>query len=203
MSDFHCHLHPMASKISTASCWSPSPLPPTFWRDYPLLAPGRSLLNTALGELIVADYALSRLSHRSFEHLVQALAVKTIGPGIVVFGDGPDGGREATFERKVAYPDDLDPWDGYGVVQAKFLQRPSGTPKDGDWAVDQLKAELGKYLDSDKNLRQPDYFIFATNAVLTPVNERGSKDRAVALLEEFKENSSLKGYAIWGLRPTL
>ena len=37
----------------------------------------------------MTDYALTRLSHRSFEHLVQALAVKIIGPGIVVFGDGP------------------------------------------------------------------------------------------------------------------
>ena len=90
----------------------------------------------------MTDYALARLSHRSFEHLVQALAVKIIGPGIVVFGDGPDGGREATFERKVAFPSALDPWDGYGVVQAKFLQRPYGAPKDGDWALNQLKDEL-------------------------------------------------------------
>ena len=145
----------------------------------------------------MTDYALARLSHRSFEHLVQALAVKIIGPGIVVFGDGPDGGREATFERKVAFPSALDPWDGYGVVQAKFLQRPYGAPKDGDWALDQLKDELSKYLDSSKNLRQPDYFVFATNAVLTPANGRGSKDRALALLDEFKANTSLRDYAIW------
>ena len=145
----------------------------------------------------MTDYALARLSHRSFEHLVQALAVKIIGPGIVVFGDGPDGGREATFERKVAFPSALDPWDGYGVVQAKFLQRPYGAPKDGDWALDQLKDELSKYLDPSKNLRQPDYFVFATNAVLTPANGRGSKDRALALLDEFKANSSLRDYAIW------
>ena len=145
----------------------------------------------------MTDYALARLSHRSFEHLVQALAVKIIGPGIIVFGDGPDGGREATFERRVAFPSALDPWDGYGVVQAKFLQRPNGAPKDGNWAVDQLKDELSKYLDLDKGLHQPDYFIFVTNAVLTPVNGQGSKDRALALLEEFKANSSLRDFAIW------
>ena len=78
------------------------------------------------------DYALNRLSSRSFEHLVQSLAVKILGAGITIFGDGPDGGREATFEGKVLYPSGADPWDGYGVVQVKFLQRPSGTRKDGD-----------------------------------------------------------------------
>ena len=50
------------------------------------------------------DYDLSRLSSRSFEQLIQSLAIKVLGPGIVVFGDGPDGGREAIFERKLDYP---------------------------------------------------------------------------------------------------
>jgi hypothetical protein len=85
------------------------------------------------------DYDLSRLSNRSFEHLVQALAARVLGPGIVVFGDGPDGGREATFERKVPYHSSVDGWDGYGVVQAKYRQRSGDTHQDGSWAVDQLK----------------------------------------------------------------
>ena len=143
------------------------------------------------------DYALNRLSSRSFEHLVQSLAVKILGAGITIFGDGPDGGREATFEGKVLYPSGADPWDGYGVVQVKFLQRPSGTRKDGDWAVEQLKDELAKFANADRGLRQPDYFVYVTNAVLTPVHERGSKDRARQLLEDFKTNTSLKGYRIW------
>ena len=143
------------------------------------------------------DYDLSRLSNRSFEHLVQALAARVLGPGIVVFGDGPDGGREATFERKVSYPSSVDGWDGYGVVQAKYRQRSRETQQDGSWAVDQLKEELGKYTDPESKLRKPDYFIFATNVVLTPVLNKGSKDRAVAVLEEFKNQSPLKDYAIW------
>ena len=145
----------------------------------------------------MTDYALSRLSSRSFEHLVQALTVRVMGPATLVFGDGPDGGREAIFEREVAYPSGSDPWNGYGVVQVKFLQRPSSTPRDGDWAVEQLKGELSKYVDPSKNLRKPDYFVYVTNAVLTPVNERGSKDRARALLDDFKAKTSLRDYAIW------
>ena len=143
------------------------------------------------------DYDLSRLSPRSFEHLVQALATRVLGPGIVVFGDGPDAGREATFERKVPFPTTVDGWDGYGVVQAKYRQRLVDTQQDGNWAVDQLKDEIRKYTDPESKLRKPDYFIFATNVVLTPVLENGSKDRAVAALEEFKNQSPMKDYAIW------
>ena len=71
----------------------------------------------------LTDYDLSQLSSRSFEQLLQALAAKVLGPGVGVFGDGPDGGREATFHGKVPYPYDDDSWEGYGVLQAKFRQR--------------------------------------------------------------------------------
>ena len=143
------------------------------------------------------DYDLSRLSSRSFEQLIQSLAIRVLGPGIVVFGDGPDGGREATFERKLNFPTPEDAWDGYGVVQAKFRQRLGGTQENGNWAVDQLKDEIRKYTDPDSNLRSPDYFIYATNVVLTPVHENGSKDRVTAVLEDFKKQTALKGYAVW------
>ncbi len=145
----------------------------------------------------MTDYALSRLSSRSFEHLIQSLAVNVLGPGITIFGDGPDGGREATFDGELTYPSAADPWDGYGVVQVKFLQRPSNTPKDGNWAVDELRKELRKFANNERGLRQPDYFVYVTNAVLTPVHEWGSKDRAERLLEDFKSQTSLKGYDIW------
>ena len=145
----------------------------------------------------MADYDLSQLSSRSFEHLIQALAVKVLGPGVGIFGDGPDGAREATFDGRVPYPSTAEKWDGYGVVQAKFRQRSGNATQDGDWAVAQLKSELNKYLDIDNKLRKPDYFIYVTNLVLTPVKEKGSKDRAQAVLEDFKNRLPLKGYDIW------
>ena len=145
----------------------------------------------------MADYDLSQLSSRSFEHLLQALAAKVLGPGLSVFGDGPDGGREATFTGQVPYPFPGDNWDGYGVLQAKFRQRSGNVTNDGDWALTQLKSEIAKYLDPNNNLRKPDYFIYATNVVLTPVNTAGSKDRVEALLRDFKECLPLKGYDVW------
>ena len=143
------------------------------------------------------DYDLSRLSSYSFEQLIQSLAVRLLGPNIVIFGDGPDGGREATFEGKVPFPNSVNGWNGYGVVQVKYRQRSGDTKQDGNWAVKQLKGEIRKYIDPDSNRRKPDYFIFATNVVLTPVSEKGSKDRVIAVLEDFKKQSSLKDYAVW------
>ena len=143
------------------------------------------------------DYDLSILSNRTFEHLIQALATKVIGPDVMPFGDGPDGGREATFDGKVNYPSSENGWDGYGVIQAKFLQRPSSTYTDGQWAISQLKSEMEKYLQPATNWRKPDYFVFATNVVLSAVSESGSKDQIVKLLEGYKTRLSLKHYAIW------
>ena len=143
------------------------------------------------------DYDLAKLSSRCFEQLLQALAAKVLGPGIRIFGDGPDGGREATFEGKVPYPSVADSWDGYGVLQAKFRQRPRDITNDGQWAVEQLQSEIKKYLNPANKRRKPEYFIYATNVVLTPVQNQGSKDRAVALLETLKKRLPLKDYDIW------
>jgi len=50
------------------------------------------------------DYDPTRLGEREFEHLSQALALAVLGAGVSVFGDGPDGGREASFEAGCASP---------------------------------------------------------------------------------------------------
>jgi hypothetical protein len=65
------------------------------------------------------DYDLSRLNWRSFEQLIQGVGSETLGPGLVAFGDGPDGGREAAINARLPYPTGEDQWSGYTVVQAK------------------------------------------------------------------------------------
>ncbi len=145
----------------------------------------------------MADYDLSRLSPRSFEQLVQAIAAVVIGPGIVAFGDGPDGGREAVFDGRIPYPYDTDRWHGYGVVQAKYRQRAEGTGKDADWALQELKKELDKFADPERRLRKPEYYIFATNVVLSPVAEKGAKDKAAALFARYKTKVPIKDFRLW------
>ena len=145
----------------------------------------------------MTDFNLHGLADSSFERLIQSLALKVIGPNVAVYGDGPDGGREAIFDGKVSYPSADRGWEGYGVIQAKFLKRSRNSTSDRDWAISQLKMELDKYLEPDNKRRKPDYFIFATNVILTPVQESGSKDRVNALLENFKNQMPLRGYAVW------
>ena len=145
----------------------------------------------------MSDYDLARLSTRSFEQLIQAIAVKVLGPGTVVFGDGPDGAREATFEGRPSYPSAAEPWDGYVVVQANFRQRPQGSLLDAKWVLSQLTAELKKFISKRRRLRKPDYYIFCTNLVLTAAQGTGSKDRVFQLLESYRKRLNAKGFAIW------
>jgi hypothetical protein len=145
----------------------------------------------------MTDYNLAALSTRSFEQMIQALAVKTLGPNTAIFGDGPDGGREATFEGRIPYPNTSSPWEGYGVIQAKFLQRPADSRKDGRWVVDQLTQELRKFTDRKRTLRKPEYYIFATNVVLSPVTGHGFKDKVISTLQTYQNLHGLKGFAVW------
>jgi hypothetical protein len=162
---------------------------------------------------LVPDYNLEGLSPRSFEQLIQAISSNVLGPGLVVFGDGPDGGREATFQGRTSYPSVTDQWDGFFVVQAKFrLRKRSSTKEDADWLLKQVKAELRNQLWSKQRRRvlrgqtsgsrvgapRPiDYYILGTNVVLTPVAESGSKDKVSSLLEQVQTQYGLKGFAVW------
>lgn len=152
------------------------------------------------------DYQLDRLNTRSFEQLIQALGLEIIGPHLMIFGDGPDGGREATFDGPSKYPTPDQGWNGYGLVQAKFRQVPDPEPKkNADWAIKQLKSEFAKLKPRPKGKQSrvpgertcPEYYIFATNLTLTPVAKRGGKDRVRALLDGYKKSHGLKDYAIW------
>jgi hypothetical protein len=146
----------------------------------------------------MADYNLAGLNSRDFEHLTQALAINYVAPGVTPFGDGPDGGREATFQGSMSYPSTQELWNGYLVIQSKFLVRPTGdTGKDGDWAIAQLKGDLGKFIDPKRGLPKPEYYIFVTNVVLTPVQGSGTKDKAFAIFEQYKDVIGLKGYDVW------
>lgn len=124
---------------------------------------------------------LTGLGPRGFERMCQALATYVLGAGIEVFGSGPDGGREASFRGKVPYPSSVDPWDGFGVVQAKFKERILGTGADTAWLRRQVKAELDAWADPGKARvsqgRRPDYLIVATNVTLSGVPGSGGKAR--------------------------
>lgn len=66
------------------------------------------------------NYDLDRIGSEEFEHLIQALLKRVVGPGTVTFGAGADGGREATFTGKASYPSPEKAWTGHWIFQAKY-----------------------------------------------------------------------------------
>lgn len=153
--------------------------------------------------LAMTDYALTSLGSHRFEELSQALALKTLGPTVEVFGDGPDGGREASFQGLTRFPSSDAPWVGYGVLQAKFRKRPEGTGKDADWLIDQINSELKAWANPHSNRvrkgRLPDYLLITSNVVLSSVPGSGGIDRVRKVLQERAQelNLPLKGWEIW------
>ncbi len=133
--------------------------------------------------------------------MCQALAMGVLGPGIRVFGDGPDGGREASFDSQLRYPTPTDPWDGYGVLQVKYKTTIVGTGADTAWLRSRIKAELDAWANSDnrrvKDGRSPRYLIVATNVALSSVPGRGGKDRIDELIGSYADVLGLKGWRVW------
>ncbi|MFJ9408874.1 NACHT domain-containing protein [Streptomyces sp. NPDC101393] len=151
------------------------------------------------------DYDLTRLGTREFEHLTQALALRVFGAGVEVFGDGPDGGREAAFRGRTRYPapDPEEPWDGYGVLQSKFRARPMGTEMDTAWFLSEAKRELNHWANPRskraKERELPQYLLFATNVVLSPVAGSGGIDTVKREIENLITELKLpiEGFKVW------
>ncbi len=147
------------------------------------------------------DYDLTRLGDREFEHLSQALALQVLGPGVSVYGDGPDGGREATFKGRMRFPEPGEPWNGYGVVQAKFKRRRGSNREDTDAFLHAVAAELNRWADPKSNRvkrgRVPQYLLFITNVVLSAVPGSGGVDRVHALIQGYAGRVGLKEWQLW------
>lgn len=152
----------------------------------------------------MSDYQLERLGTREFEHVTRALALAVFGAGVRPFGDGKDGGREATFEGATTYPQPEPSegcWDGYGVIQAKFRQRPLDVGNNAVWFKAQIKKELDEWKDKTKGRRTkgrlPEYLLVTTNVFLSPVPKTGGVDTIKAYLADELGQLGLKGWDFW------
>jgi hypothetical protein len=113
-------------------------------------------------------YDLSRFSPGSFQSFAQSLALHEFGPGLQVYGLGPDGGRDASFNGSPNYPSKANPWTGYTVIQVKYKEKPSNDSRDADWLVTQVKKEQTRWKKA-KGERHPDYYLLITNVDLSPL----------------------------------
>lgn len=133
------------------------------------------------------SYDFDRFSPQSFERFVQSMACARFGSGVQVYGAGGDGAREATFEGRCSPDEGKTTWDGYVVVQAKYMTEPKNTKQDLAWLVKQLDKDLVKFLDKRRNLRTPDYYVIATNVSLTAGAENAEGKRGGSL-DSFREH---------------
>lgn len=161
------------------------------------------------------DHDLTSLGSRAFEQMIVSLALAELGPGLSVFGDGPDGGREATCDMPIEWSrtavpgQDSATWRGRTVVQAKYNVKPDPAPlANATW----LQYEIGKELKSWVKAKVegtrdwfPDQIIFVTNVDLSPVAKSGGLDLVDKYIRKRIDEGSdaakaglrIRDYRIW------
>ncbi|MEH0934009.1 NACHT domain-containing protein [Micromonospora psammae] len=145
------------------------------------------------------DYDLTRLGDKQFEHLAQALLVKHLGPQVQVFGAGPDGGREASWDGPVVDARLPGGWDGYGVAQAKYMHKPGNAGQNYTWLRQQILHEFVEWTKPEtRRGRLPQYYLIITNVTLSAVPGSGI-DAIVNTIKEAAVSHGLhfKDVAIW------
>lgn len=141
-------------------------------------------------------YNLDALGQQEFEHLCQSLVQQIIGPGAQVYGMGSDGAREATFKGKAPYPSKEEQWDGSWIFQAKFHDVQQIGPKAARRSLlVELDNELSKITEKYKH--HCNNFILMTNVSLTPVFQKGIKDRIDNKIIP-KYHHAIKHIHVWG-----
>lgn len=144
----------------------------------------------------MTDYDLNRLGEKEFEHLAQALIKNIIGVGTITFGDGPDGGREATYSGKAPYPSDSEQWDGQWIFQAKYHDLNAiGHDAARKQILLDLRSELEKI--SEKYERDCRNYILITNVHLSSVDKKGTHDKiSEKILPDFQDR--IPNIHVWG-----
>jgi hypothetical protein len=150
------------------------------------------------------DHDLTRLGSHEFEHLTQAPCMAALGARLSTFGDGPDGGREATVEGRLTWDAEggaAAVWDGYTVIQAKFRVRPEGVQSNLKWLRTELRKELSRWTDSRykrSKTRKPDNLLIVTNVALSAAAAGGvdtANEEIAALID--KHSLNVKAWRLW------
>lgn len=161
--------------------------------------PAASLTDPQMAE-ILRHYDLNSLDPMGFEKLCQALAARTLGIGTRIHGGyGPDGGRDASFDGQLdSYPSKIDPWAGYIVMQAKFIQA-GNTPASANQFRNWIRHEVARWSPNGR-LREAeksaDYLILATNISVPAAFGPDGWRRIGDLVRDISGNT-LKGWEVW------
>lgn len=175
----------------------------------PQLLIGGSSLNLKVDESLTdagipgiigtVTYSFDFLGWKEFEHLVQALASKVIGPRVSSFGAGADGGREAIWDGEAASLGALPDWNGYGVVQAKYSEFPEKPAANLEWLKKAILKELRDWAKEGSNRStKPQFILFASNVRLSPA-PGGGKDAIKTIIadEIYALNLPILDFRVW------
>ena len=141
-------------------------------------------------------YNLNALGPEEFERMCQSLVQEVIGPGAKIYGIGRDGARDATFHGSACYPSTQERWDGDWIFQVKFHDVEQIGPGNARvQLIKDLDAELSAITEKYQNAC--DNYILMTNVSLTPVYQRGTKDK-IDLEVVPRYTQSLEHIHVWG-----
>lgn len=143
------------------------------------------------------SYDLTQLDSYSFEHMVNALAMRELGSGHTGFSPGADGGRDGYYEGKAPYPSTEEMWTGVWYIQSKF-HKPSLSTDEQKWLQKEVKAEVKEFVENRRR-RWPNNWIVCTNIDPSGKLETGSFD----LLRKFVTSAHQplnQHFHIWGGR---
>jgi hypothetical protein len=147
------------------------------------------------------SYDLTQLDSNTFEHLVNLITLRVLGPGSTGFGPGSDGGRDGYFEGEAPYPSETEHWSGCWYIQSKF-HKPHLSKDPQKWLLEQIKEEIKEFEEPDSKRQWPDNWIIATNIEPSGVPETGSFDQARKLVTEACPKLE-DHFHIWGGRKIL
>jgi hypothetical protein len=141
----------------------------------------------------------TNLTPDGFEHLVNEIALRVLGPGHTGFGPGPDGGRDGYFEGEAPYPSSEEHWSGRWYIQSKF-HLPNLSDNSNTWLIEKIREEIREFQKPGTKRTWPDNWIVATNIEPSGRPETGAFDAARAAVQ--KARPQLR-FAIWGGRKIL
>jgi hypothetical protein len=134
------------------------------------------------------EYDFFRLNPNDFEHLVQALAREIFGLPMITFGEGRDGGREASFEGSYSLPLQTEiSWKGNWVIQAKFKSKAKKDTDHFTWVKSQFENEMKKFQKKEKDTKVPTNYLLFTNVALSGVEDVGGRDKIEKLKKRFRK----------------
>jgi hypothetical protein len=114
------------------------------------------------------DYRLELLDDTTFEDLVNTICQKILGTGVISFSPGKDGGRDGKFTGTAQkFPDNINPWSGKFIIQAKHTNNPIASCSDTDFEKI-VKDEIIK-IKKLKEAENIDCYMLFTNRKYTGV----------------------------------